>query len=204
VPYQAILDPIKNELSTRLERISQAEGSLETIEPVDGGGAPTIYIIRGSQNIDATFQKALSTTKRGVNMLLTQDFYGDRRFEKIAEAVRELKIQDQEVPVNIILSIDPRFQKYLQGLAHFGVDIYKWEFPSLIPFGLFITEDIVIFTIFDTFSSFLEYSLALVIEDFSTNYFNGVNYLFDWFKQNSKRVVFGKTKPGASEGSTND
>ncbi|MCP4761532.1 MAG: TrmB family transcriptional regulator [archaeon] len=196
LPPQIVFDKIRDNFAQKITLTKDLQKKLQNYQtPIK---EPSVWSITGT-GIPKAVEKLIEDAKEKISIILTPDISGiEPRFRNL---VKQLMLKKQKNPASMDIEIAFTIKDttdhidLIRNMYREDIAVYRWESGTILPFGLYISDNSFILTILVGVRALPEYSFGITMENASPEMIAGFDHLVAWsYAKLCKRAVFEKKK----------
>ncbi len=205
IPPEKVFRDIRLKLQNKITLTEDLEILLKNIKIKKATENNSVWSLQGENKIKKSFKKFFDAAEVFCYIMLTLDNSAPsiKELEALADLILEKKFHKPEFTIKIAMKVYPesREQKSLiNQLFHANVEVYKWNAGSVLPFGLYITEQAFIQTYLSSLTPKPSYAYGIFMENANLNQLSGFQHLCIWvFSHLCQKVLFKKKEKSQTD-----
>ena len=198
IPPDIVFGQIRQKLKNKIQLAENLEEQLKNIKFVKPTENNSVWSIQGEGKIRKQFKQFLENAQEFCMIILTLDNSAPsiRELENLTDLLLEKRRKNPSFSIRIAMKIlkESREQRGLINLLfHANVEVYKWNASSVLPFGLYLTEQTFIQTYLSNMTPKPSYAYGIFMENASDEQLLGFQHMSLWvYSHLCQKVVFKK------------
>lgn len=179
-----ILEKIKTNLISKMELAENLKSKLKTVKTPQ---PETFVWTIEQQSIKRSLNLLIENAKTKLLFLVTPDISSNSMgFENLVGKLIRKKRDNPQISVSIALKIPNTSNAtyLLKKMYKEEINVYRWESWPILPFGIYLSEQNVIFTILNSVTPDPNYNFGIEIEYTEPSIMLGFEHAIKWCYQN--------------------